>query len=75
MDQEGVVRVDLMPHVDEDIKAIIYYFEAYKSYINKLLANNNETEGMAARSEDLKVLKSNQNPFDNSNLKAFEGHS
>ncbi|MDE5059511.1 DnaB-like helicase C-terminal domain-containing protein [Wolbachia endosymbiont of Drosophila aff. chauvacae BK-2020] len=46
MDQEGVVRVDQMPHVDEDIKPIIDYFEAYKSYINKLLANNNEIEGI-----------------------------
>lgn len=35
-----------MPHVDEDIKPIIDYFEAYKSYINKLLANNNEIEGI-----------------------------
>ncbi|WP_256466274.1 hypothetical protein [Wolbachia endosymbiont of Oedothorax gibbosus] len=40
MDQEGVVRVD------EDIKPIIDYFEAYKSYIDKLLANNNEIEGI-----------------------------
>lgn len=41
MDQEGVVRVDQMLHVDEDIKPIIDYFEAYKSYTDKLLANNN----------------------------------
>ncbi|GFQ82740.1 probable plasmid replicative DNA helicase [Trichonephila clavata] len=35
-----------MLHVDEDIKPIIDYFEAYKSYIDKLLANNNEIEGV-----------------------------
>ncbi|GBO32678.1 hypothetical protein AVEN_275691-1 [Araneus ventricosus] len=40
MDQEGGLRVD------EDTKPIIDYFEAYKSYIKKLLANNNEIEGV-----------------------------
>jgi replicative DNA helicase len=40
MDQEGGLRVD------EDVKLIFDYLKDYKNYINKLLANTNEMEGI-----------------------------
>ncbi|MDR2978716.1 MAG: AAA family ATPase [Rickettsiales bacterium] len=43
MDQEKGLRVD---GIDEDVKPIFDYLRDYKEYINKLLANDNDIEGI-----------------------------
>ncbi|WP_349967882.1 DnaB-like helicase C-terminal domain-containing protein [Wolbachia endosymbiont of Armadillidium arcangelii] len=47
MDQEGGLRVD------EDVKLIFDYLKDYKNYINKLLSNTSDIEGMTTGIEEL----------------------
>ncbi|RDD34973.1 Replicative DNA helicase [Wolbachia endosymbiont of Cylisticus convexus] len=47
MDQEGGLRVD------EDVKLIFDYLKDYKNYINKLLSNTSDIEGMTTGIEQL----------------------
>jgi replicative DNA helicase len=50
MDQERGVRVD------EDVRPIFDYLKDYKNYINKLLSNTNEIEGMTTGIEQLDTI-------------------